>query len=58
MIAARVVACASTIEEMEKMEKELAKVFKDFDRAINVETLRRIKDTGEASSYPSRHISF
>ena len=35
---------SSTIEEI---EGDLAKVIKDFDRAVNVETLRRIKETGE-----------
>ena len=32
---------------IEEMESALTKVIEDFDRAVNVETLRRIKDTGE-----------
>ena len=31
------------------MERELTKVIEDFDRAVNVEALRRIKETGEHS---------
>ena len=49
MIAARTIGGligASTIEEM---ESDLAKVIEDFDRAMNVEALRRIKETGERS---------
>ena len=44
MIAARMVADPSGIEEI---EKDLTKVIKDFNRAVNVEALRRIKETGE-----------
>ena len=55
MIAVRVVARPSMIEEL---EKELAKVIEDFDRAVNVETLQQTKKIGEPSSCPSRHISF
>ena len=29
------------------MERDLSKVIEDFDRAVNVEALRRIKETGE-----------
>ena len=32
---------------IEDIEKDLTKVIGDFDRAVNVETLRRIKETGE-----------
>ena len=31
----------------EEMERDLTKVIEDFDRAVNVEALRRIKETGE-----------
>src|SRR6266404_2633367 len=31
------------------MERDLTKVIEDFDRAVNVEALRRIKETGEHS---------
>ena len=34
-------------EKIEEMDTELAKVIEDFDRAINVEALRSIKETGE-----------
>ena len=32
---------------IEGIEKDLTKVIEDFDRAVNVEVLRRIKETGE-----------
>ena len=34
-------------EKIEKMDRELTKVIEDFDRAVNVETLRRTKETGK-----------
>ena len=49
MVAARTIGGligASTIEEI---ESDLAKAIEDFDRAMNVEALRRIKETGEHS---------
>ena len=38
MIAARTIAYLEMIEEM---DRELTKVIEDFDRAVNVETLRQ-----------------
>ena len=35
---------SSTIEEI---ESDLGEVIEDFDRAVNIEALRRIKETGE-----------
>ena len=32
---------------IEETEKDLTKVIEDFDRAVNVEALRRIKAAGE-----------
>ena len=47
MIAARTVGGLVGPGTIEKMEWDLAKVIEDFDRAVNVEALRRIKKTGE-----------
>ena len=57
-IAARMVGGLVHPDTIEEMESALIKVIEDFDRAVNVEALRRIKETGEPSSYPSRHDSF
>ena len=47
MIAARTVRGLVDPGTIEEMEGDLAKVIEDFDRAVNVEALRRIKETGE-----------
>ena len=47
MIAARTVDGLVNPGAIEGIEKDLAKVIEDFDRAVNVEALRRIKETGE-----------
>ena len=39
----------------EEMERDLTKVIKDFDHAVNVEALRRIKETGEHSFFTMVH---
>ena len=38
-------------EMMEKMDEDLKKVVEDFDRAVNVEALRLVKETGRHSLY-------
>jgi len=52
MIAARTVGGLVDGSMTETMERDLTKVIEDFDRAVNVEALRRIKATGEPFSYP------
>ena len=47
MIAARTVGGLINPGTIEEMESDLIKVIEDFDRAVNVEALRRIKETGE-----------
>ena len=46
-IAARTVGGLRDSSTIEEIENDLSKVIEDFDRAVNVETLRRIKETGE-----------
>ena len=47
MIPARTVGGLIHSSTIEDIEMDLAKVIEDFDRAVNVEALRRIKETGE-----------
>jgi Cdc6-like AAA superfamily ATPase len=47
MIAARTVGGLVDPGTIEEIERDLTKVIEDFDRAVNVEALRRIKETGE-----------
>ena len=47
MIAARTVGGLIDSSTIEDTEADLAKVIEDFDRAVNIEALRRIKETGE-----------
>jgi len=47
MTAARTVGGPAYQETIEEMERELAKVIEDFDRAVNVEALHRTKQTGK-----------
>ena len=47
MIAARMVGGLVHQGTIEETELEFTKVIEDFDRAVNVEALRRIKETGE-----------
>ena len=47
MIAARTIGGLRDSSTIEEIESDLAKVIEDFDRAVNVEALRRIKETGE-----------
>ena len=46
MIAARTIGGLVHLEKLEEVERDLTKVIEDFDRAVNVEVLRRIKETG------------
>ena len=47
MIAARTLGGLGNLGAIEEMESDLTEVIEDFDRAVNVETLQRIKETGE-----------
>ena len=47
MIAARTVGGLVNSGTIEEMERDLTKVIEDFDRAVNIEALRRIKEAGE-----------
>jgi len=49
MIAARTIGGPAYPEMIEEMEKELSKVIEDFDRAVNVETLRLANETSKLS---------
>ena len=46
-IAARTVGGLFNSSTIKEIESDLAKMIEDFDRAVNVEALRRIKETGE-----------
>ena len=46
-IAARTIGGPTYPEMIEEMDRELTKVIKDFDCAVNVETLRLANETGE-----------
>ena len=48
-IAARVVRGLVGVEMIDELDGELTKVIEDFDRAVNVETLRLVKETGTRS---------
>ena len=43
---------------IEEIERELTKVIEDFDRAVNVEALRLVKETGTHAFSQSGDISF
>ena len=55
MIAARTVSGLVDPATIEGIEKDLSKVIEDFDRVVNVEALRRIKETGEHSFLVAVH---
>ena len=46
MTAAKTVGGLVYPETMKEIEEELAKVIEDFDRAVNVEALRLVRETG------------
>ena len=54
-IAGRTVGGPEAIEEM---DRELTKVIEDFDRAVNVEALRLVKESGKYSLFPLDESSF
>ena len=45
--AARTVGGLAYVERIKELDGELTKVIEDFDRAVNVEALRRAKETGK-----------
>ena len=47
MIAARTARGLVNPDTIDEIERDLTKVVEDFDRAVNVEALRRIKETGK-----------
>ena len=49
MTAARAVGGLVHPERIEEMDRELTKVIEDFDRAMNIEALRLVKETGKHS---------
>jgi hypothetical protein len=53
IIAARTAGGVAYQEMIKEVDSELTTVVEDFDRAMNVEALRRTKGIGEHSSSPS-----
>ena len=49
IIAERTVGGLVYPDKIEEMDSELTKVIEEFDRAVNIEALRLIKETGEHS---------
>ena len=49
MIVARSLGGLVYQETIEEMDRQLTNVIEDFDRAVNVEALRLIKETGKHS---------
>ena len=47
MIAARAVGGLVHPGAIEEIERDLTKVIEDFEHAVDIEALRRIKETGE-----------
>jgi len=47
MIAERTLSGLIHLEKIEEMDGELSKVIEDFDRAVNVEALRQVKETSK-----------
>ena len=45
--AVRTIGGLAYLERIEELDEELTKVTEDFDRAVNVEALRRAKETGK-----------
>jgi len=45
-------------DKIEEMEGELTKVIEEFDRAVNIEALRLIKETGKYSYLRSHNNLF
>ena len=57
MITARMGAGSAYQEAIEEIDGELIKVIEDFDRAVNVDSLRRTKETGVSTLPQSLDIS-
>ena len=47
MVAVRAVGGLVHLGAIEEIERDLTKVIEDFERSVDVETLRPIKETGE-----------
>jgi hypothetical protein len=58
IIVARTAGGPAYQEKLEEMDRELTGVIEDFNRAVNVEALRRTKETGEDSLPQSPDSSF
>jgi len=58
MITERTLGGLVRPEKIEEMEEELAKVIEDFDRAVNVETLRLAKETSTQMLETSKQTLF
>ena len=50
MIAARTIGGPAYLEMIEEVDRELSKVIKDFDHAMNFETLRLANETSKLFS--------
>jgi len=46
------------LDAIEEMDKELTKAIEDFDRAVNIDALRLIKESGKHSLSRPSDISF
>ena len=57
MITVRTVGGLRDSSAIEEIESDLGKVIEDFDRAVNIEALRRIKETGEYLSLVMVNVS-
>jgi len=58
MIVARTAGGSAYQDTIKEIESELTRVVDDFDRAVDVEALRRTKETGEHSFSPILDGSF
>lgn len=58
MTTAQTVGGPAYLETIDEIDSELTKVTEDFDRAVNVEALRRTKETGEHWHSQSRDSLF
>ena len=55
MIAERTLNGLAHPQRVEEMDRELAKVIEDFDRAINVEALRLAKEIRRVTEKTRKH---
>ena len=51
MVAERVLGGPAHSEKIEEMDEELTKVIEDFDRAMNVESLRLARETSKPTVF-------